>query len=97
VLDQAGECDTVTLWNLLARTDGADRHAVFERLDLLAVRPEWVLAEDVLAGSAAAIEAWRTDLEAAWVVGLSAGGNQCVGPGSVEPSPPGKEPPTGKE
>jgi hypothetical protein len=79
ILAAAGDCDTITLWNLLARTEGDARRAVFEALDRLAIRPEWVLEQDVLAGRPEALEAWRRDLDGSWTVGLSPSAAQCVG------------------
>ncbi|HVK77790.1 MAG TPA: FecR domain-containing protein [Kofleriaceae bacterium] len=64
----AGPRDTVTLWNLLARTRGADREAVFRALDALSIRPEWVLEEDVLAGRPQALEDWRQSLDGEWMM-----------------------------
>jgi ferric-dicitrate binding protein FerR (iron transport regulator) len=63
IVDEAGPADAVTLWNLLARTDGPDRIAVFRRLDEVAIRPEWVLEEDVLSLQPHALESWRESLE----------------------------------
>jgi ferric-dicitrate binding protein FerR (iron transport regulator) len=85
IVSGSGECDTITLWNLLARTDGDGRRAVFGRLDALAIRPEWVLDRDVLAGAPEALEAWRRDLDGSWTVGLSATANACLGPGTWGP------------
>ena len=69
IVSMATDRDLVTLWNLLARTDGADRAAVFTRLDALAIRPEWVLEEDVLSAQPQALEDWRQSLEGTWNVG----------------------------
>ncbi len=69
VVDEAGGQDAVTLWNLLTRTAGADRAAVFARLDEVAIRPEWVLEEDVLAAQPQALESWRESLEGTWNLG----------------------------
>ncbi len=99
VVADAGPCDTVTLWNLLGRTDGEARRAVFTRLDALAIRPEWVLEEDVLAGRPEALESWRRDLDASWSVGVSPTAVECVGPlpdrspGRPDEPPPGTSPP----
>ena len=91
LIDATGGCDTITLWNLLARTDGDARRAVFTRLDTLTLRPEWVLEQSVLAGNPDAIEAWRSDLESSWIVGLSPTSVPCLGP---LPDPaPGQPPP----
>ena len=69
IVDGAGKTDAVTLWNLLSRTEGADRAAVFARLDEVAIRPEWVLEEDVLSLQPQALEAWREGLEGTWNLG----------------------------
>lgn len=69
VLAVATGRDIVTLWNLIPRTGGADRAAVFARLDTLAIRPEWVLEEDVLSAEPQALEDWRQSLEGTWNVG----------------------------
>jgi hypothetical protein len=62
IVGDASERDAVTLWNLLTRTEGADREAVFKRLDEVAIRPEWVLEDDVLAAQPQALESWRESL-----------------------------------
>jgi hypothetical protein len=69
VLALSTERDIVTLWNLLKRTSGDDRVSVFARLDALAIRPEWVLEEDVLSAQPQALEDWRESLEGTWNVG----------------------------
>ncbi len=69
IVGDAGERDAVTLWNLLTQTEGADREAVFRRLDEVAIRPEWVLEDDVLAAQPQALESWRESLEGTWIVG----------------------------
>ncbi|TMQ03310.1 MAG: FecR domain-containing protein [Deltaproteobacteria bacterium] len=63
----AGSGDTVTLWNLLSRTRGADRAAVVARLDALSPLPPTVHADAVRAGDPAAIEAWRDALDDRWI------------------------------
>jgi ferric-dicitrate binding protein FerR (iron transport regulator) len=69
ILGSVVEEDAVTLWNMLTRTQGEDRAAVFARLAELAIRPEWVLEEDVLAAVPDALEAWRLVIEGTWNVG----------------------------
>lgn len=64
----AGANDTVTLWNLLSRTAGADRLAVFHKLNELTIRPPEAREEDVLAGQPQALEAWRQSLDTTWMV-----------------------------
>lgn len=63
----AGPLDTVTLWNLLERTDGEGREAVFRKLDELSTRPPGVTEEDVLSGRPEALEDWRRSLDSAWM------------------------------
>lgn len=63
IVAAAAPRDTITLWNLLPRTRGDDRVAVFHRLDALSPRPAGVRGEDILAGDRAALEAWRVALE----------------------------------
>jgi hypothetical protein len=58
--------DTVTLWNLLSRTQGTDRAAVVARLDALSPLPPAIRADAVRAGDPAAIEAWRDALDDRW-------------------------------
>lgn len=69
IVDEAGAADAATLWNMLQRTEGADRAAVFARLDEVAIRPEWVLEEDVLSLQPQALEDWRESLEGNWNLG----------------------------
>jgi hypothetical protein len=69
IVDESTKADIATLWNLLARTEGPDRIAVFHRLDELAVRPEWVLEEDVLSLQPNALESWRESLEGILILG----------------------------
>jgi len=59
--------DTITLWNLLSRTDGAARAAVVARLDALSPLPPPIRADDVRAGDPAAIDAWRDALDDRWI------------------------------
>ena len=66
IIDEATPADAPTLWNLLSRTEGAVRAAVFTRLDEVAIRPEWVLEEDVLSLQPDALERWRESLEGTW-------------------------------
>jgi hypothetical protein len=66
VVATAGPSDTITLWNLLARTAPAERVAVHDRLDALTPRPPSVDAEDVLAADPDALERWRQALDEAW-------------------------------
>jgi hypothetical protein len=66
VLELATEDDTLTLWHLVARTDGANRQMVYDRLAAISPPPDTVDEAEVLAGSAEALERWRQDLENLW-------------------------------
>lgn len=67
ILELATGRDVFTLWNLLARTAGAARAAVADRLDALSPIPPWISLAGVRAGDAAAIDTWRADLQVRWV------------------------------
>jgi hypothetical protein len=55
--------DTFTLWNLLGRTEGDARSAVYRRLDSIHAHPASVAERDILDGQPAALEAWRESFE----------------------------------
>ncbi len=59
IVAAAGPADTATLWNLLARTDGEARAAVFARLDALSPLPAELSADAIRAGDPDAIARWR--------------------------------------
>jgi hypothetical protein len=63
VLSHARKRDALTLWHLLARTQGADRERVRERLARLVPPPPGVTREMVLRGEGRALELWRWELE----------------------------------
>ncbi len=58
VLSQAKEADVVTLWHLLARTDGEGRAAVYRSLAALAPPPGGVSREQVLRLEHSALQTW---------------------------------------
>ena len=61
--------DALTLWHLLAVTQGAQREAVFDRLASLAPPPATVTREGIVAGNAAMRDRWWESLglgTAAW-------------------------------
>jgi len=66
IVKRAGAGDTITLWNILAPSDGGARAAVSARLEALAGRPATVSREDVLAGKTAALDRWREALDPIW-------------------------------
>ena len=62
VLAAARERDALSLWHLLARTDGAARGRVFDRLAALVPPPAGVTREGVLRGDAGMRDAWWDEL-----------------------------------
>ncbi|HVG29458.1 MAG TPA: zf-HC2 domain-containing protein [Pyrinomonadaceae bacterium] len=69
VLKEARARDTLTLWHLLARTSGADRVRVYERLAQLAPPPANVTREGALALDRRTLDDWKGALEATWLGG----------------------------
>lgn len=69
VLPEARTRDTLTLWHLLARTSGADRERVYERLAQLAPPPANVTREGALALDRRMLDEWKGSLEATWLGG----------------------------
>jgi FecR protein/Putative zinc-finger len=67
ILDQARPRDTLTLWNLLVRVDGADRARVYDRLASFFPPPAGVTREGVLALNQSMLDAWRAELERTWM------------------------------
>lgn len=66
VLAAATSRDTLTLWHLLGRVEGADRQAVFDRLAAISAPPPEARKPEILDGNPAALERWRNDLEESW-------------------------------
>ena len=60
--------DTLTLWHLLARVDGADRVRVYEKIAAFVPPPEGVTREGVLRLDQAMLEQWKVALEPGWFV-----------------------------
>lgn len=67
VLDNARARDTLTLWHLLSRVEGAERVRVYERLAAFAPPPEGVEREGVLRLDAAMLGTWKDRLEDNWL------------------------------
>ena len=62
VLASARKRDALTLWHLLARTDGETRGKVFDRLAEFIKPPKKVSREGVLSGDRAMLDAWWKEL-----------------------------------
>lgn len=62
VLAQARKRDALTLWHLLARTEGETRGKVFDRLAQLIPPPKKVIREGVLSNDRAMLDAWWAEL-----------------------------------
>ncbi|MFV8755063.1 FecR domain-containing protein [Nannocystaceae bacterium ST9] len=67
LLALATERDVFTLWNLLGRTEGEARSAVFHRLDSIQPHPSTLRERDLLDGQPEALEVWREQLESSRV------------------------------
>jgi hypothetical protein len=66
VLKDAREYDTLTLWHLLSRVEGAARERVYERMAALIAPPPGVTKEGVLRLDKGMLELWQKDLAWAW-------------------------------
>jgi hypothetical protein len=66
VLDEARESDTLTLWHLFRRVAQEARSVVLDRAAALAPLPREISRERLLALDRAALEDWRSELEAYW-------------------------------
>jgi hypothetical protein len=58
--------DTLTLWHLLARVEGAERALVYARMAELAPPPAGVTREGVLALNQQMLDTWKNNLESSW-------------------------------
>ncbi|MFN2531414.1 MAG: FecR domain-containing protein [Pyrinomonadaceae bacterium] len=66
LLKESRPRDTLTLWHLLARVDGADRSAVYEVMSNLVPAPDGVTRDGVLRLDHQMLDLWRTKLEMTW-------------------------------
>jgi FecR protein/Putative zinc-finger len=66
LLDESRIRDTLTLWHLLARVDGADRVHVYERMAQLAPPPEGVTRQGALQLDRQMLELWRNSMKERW-------------------------------
>jgi len=69
LLDQARPRDTLTLWHLLARVNGADRVRVYDKMAAFVPPPPGVTREGVLQLDQQMLETWRHALESTWMGG----------------------------
>ena len=66
VLMESRGRDTLTLWHLLSRVEGADRILVYERLAALAPPPDGVTREGILQLDSQMLTLWKDKLETSW-------------------------------
>jgi hypothetical protein len=66
VLEQARPRDTLTLWHLFRRSDGADRERLYDRLAMFVPPPPGVTREGMLHGDERMTSDWLAVLEPMW-------------------------------
>src|SRR6185369_17722047 len=66
MLNEARARDTLTLWHLLARVEGADRERVYDKIASFVPPPDGVTREGVLKLDQGMLERWKDALEASW-------------------------------
>jgi hypothetical protein len=66
ILAEAREYDTLTLWHLLSRVEGAERRRVYERMAALISPPAGVTREGIMQLDKGMLELWKKELEWAW-------------------------------
>lgn len=66
VLDQSRPRDTLTLWHLFRRSDGADRERLYDKLASFVPPPPGVTREGMLQGDEKMTSQWIEVLEAMW-------------------------------
>lgn len=67
LVDAAEPNDMVTLWNVVARTEGSQRAQAVTKLETYAQLPGDVARDRVLSGDPAALEAWRASVVTRWL------------------------------
>jgi hypothetical protein len=67
VINEARERDTLTLWHLLARVEGAERERVYERLAALAPPPASVTRQGIMLLDPAMLYDWKAQMEPIWL------------------------------
>lgn len=66
VLNESRPRDTLTLWHLLSRVDGADRVRVLEKIEIFVPLPAGVTREGILRLEPEMLARWRSALEGTW-------------------------------
>jgi hypothetical protein len=66
LLEDSRVRDTLTLWHLLARVEGAERALVYGRMAELAPPPAGVTREGVMALNQQMLGTWKDSLESSW-------------------------------
>ena len=67
VLNEARTRDTLTLWHLLARVEGAERERVYERLASLAPPPASVTRQGIMLLDPSMLYDWKAQMEPDWL------------------------------
>jgi len=67
VISEARPRDTLTLWHLLARTEGDERARVYERLAALAPPPAGVTRDGIMLLDPAMLYEWKAQMEPTWL------------------------------
>ncbi|HZE69567.1 MAG TPA: zf-HC2 domain-containing protein [Pyrinomonadaceae bacterium] len=73
ILSEARPRDSLTLWHLLFRVQGADRVSVYDRLTNLSPPPPGVTREGVMQLNQEMLERWKSELEKTWTGSSSLG------------------------
>ena len=66
MLGEARARDTLTLWHLLARVEGADRERVYDKIASFVPPPDGVTREGVLQLDQGMLDRWKAALEVSW-------------------------------
>jgi hypothetical protein len=66
IIREARIRDTLTLWHLLSRVEGADRVRVFDRINAFDPPPAGITRDEILALDADALREWREELAWKW-------------------------------
>ncbi len=66
VLRESRRDDAITLWHLMARLQGDEQAAVYDRLAALAPPPAGVTREGILARDEPMLRAWSEDMDVFW-------------------------------